>query len=249
MDRAVIDSIWDAASKIAVLVREGFEEVIARVEAAALSAGRDPKSISVVAVTKGRSPAATLAAWLAGAKILGENRVDEITRKASVLEPAFASSDQAPPRWHFVGHLQRNKARHLVGIASLIHSLDSIELARELIKRARGAGISPPEVLVEVNVTREVQKYGVDPGKLAEFISDLPLQPSGLMCMAPNGASFDEARRVFAELAALRHDMSEQFPGLNLKSLSMGMTDDFEAAVVEGATILRVGRAIFRHLR
>lgn len=204
--------IWDEASKIAAQVREGLDEVMARVEAAAFAAGRDPKSVSVVAVTKGRSPAVALATWLAGAEILGENRVDEIATKAGALEPVFRSSDQPPPRWHFIGHLQRNKARHVVGIVSVIHSLDSTELARELLKRARSAGIAPPECLVEVNVAREAQKYGVDPSKLAEFIGDLPLRPSGLMCMAPKGAESDAARRVFAELAVLRHDMSERFP-------------------------------------
>lgn len=249
MDRVLTESIWDAASTIAGQVREGLDEVMARVELAALSAGRDPRSISVVAVTKGRPPELALAAWLAGAENLGENRVDEIVRKAGALEPVFSSTNQPAPKWHFIGHLQRNKARHVVGTASVIHSLDSVDLARELVKRAGSAGIAPPECLVEVNVAREAQKYGVVPGKLGEFIDDLPLRPSGLMCMAPKGAGFDEARRVFAELAALRHDMAERFPGLDIKSLSMGMTDDFEAAVAEGATILRVGRAIFRHLR
>lgn len=191
----------------------------------------------------------TLATWLAGAELLGENRVDELASKATLLEPLFNGSVHPPPKWHFVGHLQRNKARRVVGIASVIHSLESNELAQELTKRAFGSGIAVPECLIEVNVAREVQKYGVIPAELAEFIGDLPLRPSGFMCMAPNGAGFEEARKVFAELAALRHDMSARFPGLDLKSLSMGMTDDFEAAVAEGATILRVGRAIFRHLR
>ncbi|RIK10812.1 MAG: YggS family pyridoxal phosphate-dependent enzyme [Acidobacteria bacterium] len=249
MDREVTEQLIEEASEIAPLVKEGLDEVLGRVETAATSAGRDPGSISVVVVTKGRPPVVALAAWLAGAKILGENRADELATKATLLEPAFGHSDVPPPKWHFIGHLQRNKARHVIGIATVIHSLDSSDLARELIKRSAGAEIEPPACLVEVNVAREAQKYGVNPGELAEFIGDLPLRPSGLMCMAPKGAGFEEARRVFAELAMLGHDMSERFPSLDLASLSMGMTDDFEAAIAEGATILRIGRAIFRHLR
>lgn len=240
------------ARRLEPAIREGILDVTERIERAADSAHLDPSGISLVAVTKGRSPAVTLATWLAGARFLGENRADELVAKAAAISPALSEigdRGDPPPEWHFIGHLQRNKARRVLGVISLLHSLESLELAEELVRRCEAADIALPKCLVEVNIAGEEGKYGVAPASLADFIGQSDVTPAGLMCMAPRGANETEAHSVFAELAQLRHDMKVQFPELDLVDLSMGMTDDFEAAVAEGATIVRVGRAIFAHLR
>jgi pyridoxal phosphate enzyme (YggS family) len=190
-------------------------------------AGRDPDLVEIVAVTKGQAAEQCQAAVDLGLSRLGENRVQEALRKMQVVQGA---------EWHLVGHLQTNKVRHAASFR-LIHSLDSLELARALADRH-----SPP-VLLEVNVSREPAKHGVAPEsapELAEEVARL-LDLRGLMAMGPAAG---DPRPAFAELRRLR-EQAEQRVGRSLPVLSMGMSDDLEAALAEGSTMLRLGRALF----
>lgn len=208
--------------------------VLARVEAAARRAGRHPAEITLVAVSKAADLDALQAAYDAGHRDFGENRATELAERA-LLMPADV-------RWHFVGRLQGNKVRRVRPVTHLLHSLDRSELAGYWMK---GRGVPPP-VLVQVNMAREPQKAGVMPEEAAELVavaSDLGLRVRGLMTMPPAAGDPEEVRPFFRELAALRARLARRWP--ELRELSMGMTDDFEVAVEEGATLLRVGRAIF----
>jgi pyridoxal phosphate enzyme (YggS family) len=194
-----------------------------------LAAGRDPAEVTVVAVSKGRSIEDCRAALAAGLETLGENRVQEALPKIDALPPA---------RWHLVGHLQRNKVRQAARRFALIHSVDSLRLAEAI------AAASPEqEVLVEVNVAREEQKHGCRPEDALELAAGvgqlLPLR--GFMCVAALNA---DPAPAFRELKRLRDD-AEQYLGSALPILSMGMSDDFEAALAAGSTMLRLGRFLF----
>ncbi len=205
-------------------VQERLAAVRARIE----RAGGEPNAITVVAVTKGQPVATCRAAVEAGLVVLGENRVQE----------ALAKMDQVPGAvWHLIGHLQTNKARH-AGRFALIQSLDSERLARALARQGRRL-----PALLEVNVSREARKHGVAPEEavaVAERVRDL-VDLQGLMAIGPAGT---DPRPAFAELRRLR-DAVEQRLGRPLPVLSMGMSDDLEAAVAEGSTMVRVGRALF----
>lgn len=244
----------EAAKELAPHIRRGLDEVRERVKAAASSVGRDAEEITIVVVTKGRAPEVALGSWLAGARVLGENRADELGVKASTLAPVFralSTEGVQPPEWHFIGHLQRNKVKRVAGLTTMIHSLDSLRLAEEIMKRSVGGEGKIPACLLQVNISGERQKYGIDPEDAGEFISNCPVPVRGLMCMAPEGAGYEDARAVFSKLAMLRKKLAARFAGTvhgQLPVLSMGMSDDFEAAVVEGATILRIGRAVFADL-
>ncbi len=207
-------------------------EVLERIEAAARRAGRDPAEVQLVAVTKGRSPEEIRAKVLAhGDFPLGESRVQEALPKIEALPGA---------RFHFIGPLQRNKAKFMDRFV-LLHSLDSLRVAEALSRRLSRT----LEVLIEVNVGREPQKHGIAPEELPEFlpaVSELPrLRVVGLMTVAPRTPDEARLRAVFAELSRL----ADRY---NLPERSMGMSEDFELAVEEGATLVRVGRAIFDEL-
>jgi PLP dependent protein len=213
-------------------IRANFAAVEARVRAACQRAGRDRKDVTLVAVTKTFPAEAVTAAFVAGATDVGENKVQEARDK----KPLALGS----VRWHLIGHLQSNKAKDAVRIFDVIQTIDKASLAEKLGKAAAAAG-KHLDVLLEVNIGREPQKDGVDPGEAAALAKEVSridnLTLTGLMTIPPVG---DEAssRKYFRELRALRDT-------LGLKELSMGMTDDFEIAIEEGATIVRVGRAIF----
>ena len=206
-----------------------------RVDAACARAGRDPSSVTVVAVSKRHPAEAVLAAAAAGITDVGENYVQELVAKRAAVA--------APVRWHFIGRLQRNKARQVAGAVALIHAVDSPELAAELARHA--AAVQP--VLIAVNVAGEDSKGGVGPDQAAallEAIDRLPaLRCDGLMTMPPPVDDPDDARPHFAALRALRDRLAG--PDRPLPVLSMGMSDDFEAAIAEGATHVRIGTAIF----
>jgi hypothetical protein len=210
-----------------------------RVAKAALRAGRDPAEVGIVAVTKGHPIGTVREAAAGGLLDVGENRVQEALQKQEAWP-------DAPVRWHLIGHLQRNKAKHAVGRFALIHSLDSARLADELEKVAAAQGVTQ-NVLVQVNVAREPQKDGVSPEEapaLVEHVAALRhLRLVGLMTMAP--LTDDEAvvRAAFRGLARLRDDLGTRVSGLG--TLSMGMSSDFEIAVEEGATMLRLGTVLF----
>jgi len=213
--------------------------VRARIVAAAARAGRPADAVRIVGVTKGHPLERAREAAAAGLLDLGENRVQEALAKQ-------AAWPEAPVRWHLIGHLQRNKVKLVVGRFVLIHSLDSVRLADALEAAAAAAGVVQ-EVLVEVNVAREPQKTGAAPQEapaLVAHAAGLPhLRVLGLMTVAPYDASVEAQHRVFGELRELRDALATST--LELAVLSMGMSDDFEAAVEEGATMVRLGTILF----
>ncbi|HKN09606.1 MAG TPA: YggS family pyridoxal phosphate-dependent enzyme [Pseudomonadota bacterium] len=212
-------------------------EVRERIEAAARRAARPDASIRLVLATKAQSPDAIRAAYQAGAREFGENYVQEAARKRIAL------ADLADLRWHLIGHLQTNKANHAVQYFELIHSLDSERLAAAL---ARARPMPPAPVLIEVNVAGESSKHGVAPDRLGELIGAVrdKVAVMGLMAIPPAAGGTEGARGHFARLRDLR-DRLAVTTGLELSELSMGMSDDFEIAIEEGATIVRIGRAVF----
>jgi pyridoxal phosphate enzyme (YggS family) len=212
-----------------------------RIAAAAARAGRRADAVTLVAVTKGYPLERSREAVAAGLLDLGESRVQEALAK----QEAWAD---APVRWHLIGHLQRNKAKLAVGRFALIHSLDSVRLADALEAAAAAAGVVQ-EVLVEVNVAREPQKSGAPPEDAAGLVAHaarLPhLRLRGLMTMAPYDAPLDVQHQVFGALRELRDRLSRDPRLATLDQLSMGMSGDFEAAVEEGATMVRLGTILF----
>ena len=219
-------------------IPERLKAVRERIEAAADRAGRNPSAVRLVAVTKGFPAHVAIDAFRAGAIDLGENRAQELREKAiAVTEPV---------RWHFIGHLQTNKARQVVGLATLIHSVDRLALAQEIARRARNAGATQ-DVLIEVNVSGEPTKHGVEPARavhLAEEADELDgVRVRGFMTMAPLAEDPEASRPYFSDLSELRDRVRGVLP--HVAELSMGMTRDFEVAVEEGATLVRVGEAVF----
>jgi pyridoxal phosphate enzyme (YggS family) len=218
---------------------ERLRHVRDRIGEACLRAGRDPDSVVLVAVAK-TFPADRVREMLAcGQTVFGESRVQEALEKI----PAVGEG----ARWQLVGHLQRNKARHAVGTFELIHSVDGEALARELDRRAAAAGIRQA-ILLQVNLAEEATKHGVhetEAEALLELVSGLEhLDPRGLMTIPPWAEDAEASRPWLARLRELRDRLRES-TGLDLPELSMGMTDDFEVAVEEGATLVRIGTALF----
>jgi len=215
------------------------KELIAQ---AALRSGRSPEEVKLVAVSKKIPLEKIIPAIEAGIEILGENYVQEAQEKFNQIGSRV--------RWHMVGHLQRNKAKHAINIFDMIHSVDSWELAQELNRRAANLN-KTLEILIQVNLSGEATKKGLlDKEKtyhLAEQINQLPnLCLKGLMTMPPYFPDPEEVRPYFKELRELRDKMEEQSQGrLQLKELSMGMSHDFQVAIEEGATLVRIGTAIF----
>lgn len=224
-----------------------IESVKRKVEAAAGRAGRDPERITVVAVTKTHPPDVVRRAYDLGLRDFGENRVFEALDKQSQLK------DLHEIRWHMIGHIQSRKANEVPANFQLVHSVDRGKIARHLNKHAKEAQITLP-VLLECNVSGEQSKYGWELSdretweqaarEFSELIALENLDIRGLMTMAPWTADEQVIRTTFARLRSLRDYLQEDL-GVAWQELSMGMTDDFEIAVEEGATLLRIGRAIF----
>lgn len=229
-----------------------LQRVHQRIELAAKRAGRNPEAITLVAVTKTHPPEVIAEAIAAGASDCGENRVQEAASKI----PALAAAGYRP-RWHLIGHLQRNKARPAAELFDLVHSVDSARLAEALARHVAPGRRLP--ILLQVNVSGETTKEGFD---LLEGVADqaglaalLPeveailampaLEVHGLMTIAPISATPEAARPTFVALRQLRDELARRYPATDWRELSMGMTDDFEVAIAEGATIVRIGRAIF----
>ncbi len=233
------------APKITELA-ERIAEVQLRMTEAALRADRDPDEVELVAVSKTQDATTVTAAYVAGLHLFGENRVEEAAPKAQAVAALLAPD--APPAWHMVGHLQSRRAADVLPWAAMVHSIESDKLAQRLSRFCVEQGREMP-VLIEVNVSGEESKYGVPPAEvaaLAQEIAGLPgLRLEGLMTVAPLAADPETVRPIFAGLRALRDDLAGRFPQLDLHHLSMGMTDDFEVAIEEGATLVRIGRAIF----
>ncbi len=230
-------------------VKENLLNVMHRMEKAARKAGRDPKEVKLVAVSKTVEVARIKEAIEAGVTILGENYVQEAQKKIEEIEKLARTEplgEGGLVSWHFIGHLQSNKAKYAVRLFDTIHSVDSIPLAEELNRRAEQAG-QVIKVMIEVNLSKEATKFGTDEEQLvnlARRIRDLKhLSLEGLMTMPPYFDDPEMSRPYYVALRDLKEKMTRE--GIPLKELSMGMSNDFEIAIEEGATFVRVGTAIF----
>ncbi len=222
-------------------IAENVKVVKERIERACERSGRSPDEITLIAVSKTHPPEAIREAVEAGIEHIGENRVQEAVSKYEVLS-------DLPVTWHMIGHLQRNKVKHALRIFDVIHSVDRDALVEELEKRASKVGKVIP-VLIEVNVAEEETKHGVfvedAPDLVKKVLSCKHLNPIGLMTVAPYVEDPEEVRWVFKTLRELRDRINRELGEEVLKELSMGMSNDFEVAIEEGATMVRIGTAIF----
>jgi pyridoxal phosphate enzyme (YggS family) len=219
-------------------IKENLSKVMERIGKVAQKAGRDPNEIKLVAVSKTVEAARIKEAIEAGVSILGENYVQEAQKKIEEIGRVVS--------WHFIGHLQSNKAKYAIHLFDMIHSLDSLLLAQELNRRAERAD-RVIRVMIEVNLSKEATKYGADEEtvlNLARGVQDLKhLSLEGLMTMAPYFDSPEMSRPYYIALRELKVRMVQE--GMPLRELSMGMSNDFWVAIEEGATYVRVGTAIF----
>ncbi len=220
--------------------------ILTRIENAAKKSGRDAKDIKLIAVTKTVDAGRIREAIDAGIRVFGENRVQEAQKKVTSYELRVASGKI---EWHLIGHLQKNKAKYAVQLFDLIHSLDSVALAEELNKQAVKIN-KIQDALVEVKLSEEEAKHGVSKDELMELLESTKdmknLNIIGLMTMPPFSENPENARPYFKELRELRGKINElRVTSYELRDLSMGMSHDFEVAIEEGATMVRIGRAIF----
>ncbi|MBS3756358.1 MAG: YggS family pyridoxal phosphate-dependent enzyme [Desulfobacterales bacterium] len=223
-------------------MKKNIEQIHGRIQKAARAAGRDPDAVRLVAVTKTVEAERIREAAEAGLDCFGENYVQEAREKIEALADANVS-------WHFIGHLQSNKAKYAVGLFDLIHSVDSLKLAEEIDRQAAKRELVQ-NILVQVNVGRETQKSGIDEEAAAALVRDAAglehVRVNGLMTMPPFFDAPEKVQPYFRRLAELRDEIAAQnIAGAEMKELSMGMTGDFEAAIAEGATLVRIGTAIF----
>ncbi|HKQ30027.1 MAG TPA: YggS family pyridoxal phosphate-dependent enzyme [Burkholderiales bacterium] len=214
-----------------------------RIAAAAQQAGRNAGDIKLIAVSKTHSVEAIAAAVSAGQRAFGESTTQEALQKIPLLA-------QSSAEWHFIGHLQSNKAKLIPGNFHWLHSLDDIKLAQRLARLTQPER-APLNTLIEVNVTGDPAKHGIAPEKLFPLLDELlreqlnTIALRGLMTIAPHGVSVSEIRAVFASLRRMRDDAMARYTLPGFTELSMGMSEDFEDAIREGATFIRVGTAIF----
>jgi pyridoxal phosphate enzyme (YggS family) len=216
-----------------------IEQVQTRMASACARAGRDPTSVTLLAVTKTQPPEIIREAARLGLGLFGENKVQEAKAKIPLCPGRL--------RWHMIGHLQSNKARDAVELFDMIQSIDSLPLAEEINKRAEQAGKTMP-ILLEVNIVGEASKFGYKPAQLLDelkVINALPrVEIQGLMTVPPWTPVAEKVRPVFQKLGELKKEC-EQRLGAPMPHLSMGMTGDFEVAIEEGATLVRIGTALF----
>ncbi|MDF0652333.1 MAG: YggS family pyridoxal phosphate-dependent enzyme [Nitrospira sp.] len=228
-------------------ITKGVQSVLTKIRSAEEKAGRPAGTVRLVAATKTVTVEHIAGAVRAGLSILGENRVQEAL-------PKIAAFTQAPVHWHFIGQLQRRKVRSVIGLFDLIQSVDSLDLAREIDRRAEEAG-RQQNVLLEVNIGREPTKAGFHPD---DVVRSIPMMAQlshtcikGLMTIPPLTADPDSARPYFRQLRDLAQQIAAlDLPAVRMDELSMGMSNDYEVAIEEGATLVRVGTAIFgaRHV-
>jgi len=230
-------------------IKENLLRVIERIENTAQRAGRNSSEIKLVAVSKTVESARIREAIEAGVSILGENYIQEAQKKIEEIgRPACTErfGEGRPVAWHFIGHLQSNKAKYAVRLFDMIHSLDSLPLAEELNRRAKQAG-RIIKVMIELNLSRETTKFGADKERLFNLVKGIRdlsnLSLEGLMTMPPYFDSPEMSRPYYIELRGLKEEIVRE--GIPIKELSMGMSNDFEIAIEEGATYVRVGTAIF----
>jgi PLP dependent protein len=225
-------------------IRQNLESVRGRIAEAARRSGREPASVQLVAVTKRNPPEPIRALVAAGAVDLGENYPQELWNKVEALA-------DLPVRWHLIGHLQGNKARRTLAMVRMIHAVDSLKLLQTLDALAQGV-LDPPAVCLQVNTSGESAKHGWRPWEIpldADAIAACRNVPVvGLMTMAALDSTPESARTSFAQLRAIRDDLRTR-TGLPLDELSMGMSNDFETAIEEGATFVRIGSALFEGVK
>lgn len=221
-------------------IQKNITDVLQRISQTAIKCGRNPDEIRLVAVGKTQPVAMIRHAITAGARIIGENYIQEAREK-------FDALCQFDTQWHFIGHLQSNKAKYAVRMFDLIHSVDSLKLAREIDKQARKIS-KKQHILIQVNISGEQTKSGIAEKHAHELVEQVlaleNLHLQGLMTMPPFFDAPEKARPYFAALRDLRDRLKNRL-GLELKDLSMGMTGDFEVAIEEGATLVRIGTALF----
>jgi len=238
-----MEAMGNAAEEMAGRIASRLAGVQERISEACRKVGRRLEEVGIVAVTKSFPAEVVRAAVAAGLNEIGENRVQEARAKRALL------GNLPGVHWHLVGHLQKNKAGLALALFDWIHSVDDLELARVLERRAAALGRTVP-ILLEVNVGEEPSKFGFPPReevlfRAVEDMLSLPhLRLEGLMTVAPIASDPEEVRPVFARLRTLRERLRERFPEAPWTHLSMGMTDDYVVAVEEGATLVRLGRAI-----
>ncbi len=223
------------------MLKDNFDKVNANIQAACDRAGRNREDVTLIAVSKTKPIQMLQEAYDFGVRVFGENKVQEIVDKYEALPKDIS--------WHMIGHLQRNKVKYVVGRAALIHSVDSVRLAEAIDQEAEKKGIVMP-VLVEVNVASEESKFGVRVEECADFIENIAkmehISVEGLMTIAPFVENAEDNRKYFAKLRELSVDISaKNIDNVNMRDLSMGMTGDYEVAIEEGATMVRVGTGIF----
>ena len=207
----------------------------------ALQAGRDPEGVRLVIVTKTVEPLRVLEAYQTGERDFGENRVQEWQEKKEALPRDIC--------WHLIGHLQTNKVKYVIGQVALIHSLDRIELADAIEKQAKAKGIVEVPCLVQVNMSGEESKFGLDPSLVEDFARQMLLRPSigirGLMSIGPLTKDEGKIRECFRKTRELRDGLKIKFPQYTWDILSMGMSADYRIAIEEGANMLRIGSLVF----
>lgn len=223
-------------------LKANYSEIIARAEAAALKSDRKFEDIRIIAVSKTHPKEILGNASNAGIRVFGENYVQELEEKYNY----FSANKEI--EWHFIGHLQRNKAKYIAPFVSYIHTVDSVKLLEELDKRAEENN-RILKILLQVNTSGETSKYGCEPEQTIELAENAQnykhLQLKGLMTIGTFTDSEQQQRKEFSQLRTLLEDINSKLPSLKLTELSMGMTHDFETAIDEGATMIRVGTAIF----
>ena len=223
------------------MLKDNYEAVKNNIEQACMRSNRDLSEVTLIAVSKTKPVPMLQEIYDAGARDFGENKVQELCQKYEELPQDI--------RWHMIGHLQRNKVKQVVGKAALIHSVDSYRLAQEISLQAQKQNITVP-ILIEVNIAKEESKFGIakeDTIQLVEEIAELPnLTIQGLMTIAPFVDDPEDTRLYFREIKQLSVDIkNKNIDNVTMDVLSMGMTNDYEVAIEEGATIVRVGTGIF----
>ena len=223
------------------MIAENLEKVRERIRSAAVSCGRNPEEVTLIAVSKTKPVSMLMEAYREGARVFGENKVQEIMDKYDSMPDDVS--------WHMIGHLQRNKVKYIVGKVKMIHSVDSLRLACTIEEEAEKCGTVVP-ILLEVNVAEEDTKFGLSVPEVLPLVEQLAEFPhiivQGLMTIAPFVENAEENRKFFRQLKKLSVDIAaKNIDNIHMNVLSMGMTGDYEVAIQEGATMVRVGTGIF----
>lgn len=221
-------------------IAKRIDDVRRRIGEAAKRSNRDEKDITLVAVSKTQPSEVLISAYNSGIKIFGENKVQELVEKYSAFQDVS---------WHLIGHLQKNKVKYIIDKVNLIHSLDNIELAEEIDKRAKKIG-KVVNVLIQINIGKEETKSGIYEEDLEEFIDKITkydgIKVLGIMAIPPASKNPEDSREYFKRMKGIFENLKDKkYDNFDIKYLSMGMTNDFEVAIEEGANIVRVGTGIF----